>query len=425
MKSYFIVLFFALLLALPSCMNSKRELVLLKVSEIGPAKISDSSLVVVLQEELKRKIRIEYTLSEDTALKMLENGKVDLAIIPNNTEGSCKDSRKLRTVAPLLPRILVILTNKINRTYEMSAKELFENHVVVFEEMSRLDSIFFKTFFQSYGIDLKKTSTYLAHQIDEKEWIDSSYVYVGLTHLHNPIMKYLIEQGACFFSLDDVANLGKGSSVEGLNLVFPKLSPFILPKSYSFGKPVKPVLTIAIPDVMVACEEMDKYVVYDIVKAITEKKSELLNEDHVYDLLDTKMNDYIFSFPLHSGTIAYLNRDKPSVWTRYASVIWPFISILAILAGALASLSRHLRQRKRVRIDLIYTELLKVRKKAFDNQNDSSREKLLKELREIRSKAFDALMENKLSANVSFTIFLSLYSEVMEEIMKIDKQSDQ
>jgi len=424
MKSFLGVLFFLLLLVLPSCFNSDRELILLKVSEIGPAKISDSSLVVILQEELKRKIRIEYTLSEDTALKMLENRKVDLAIIPNNMEGTCKDSRKLRTVAPLLPRILVILTNNIEGTEEMSVKDLFENQVVVFEEMSRLDSIFFKTFFQSYGIEQKKPLTYLAHQIDVEKWADSSFVYVGLTHLHNPIMQKLVGHGACFFPLDDVDKLGKGSSVEGLHMVFPKLSPFILPKSFILGKPVEPVLTISISDVMVTCKDMDNYVVYDIVKAITEKRPELINSDNIYNLLDTKMNDYVFSFPLHSGAISYLNRDKPSVWTRYASVIWPFISILAIIAGALASLSRHLHQRKRVRIDLIYTELLKVRKKAFNNQNDSSREQLLKEIRDIRSKAFDALMENKLSANVSFTIFLSLYSEVMDEIMKMDKQSD-
>jgi len=423
MKYLISFIFFAGLMTLFSCSDSNKELVLLKVSELGPAKITDSTLAVVVEQELKRNVRIEYTLSEDTALKKLESHEVDLAIIPNNTEG-CPADKNLRSITPLLPRLLVVLAYNIPEVNEITLKDLLEEHKVVFEDMSRLDSLFFKTFFMSLGITPAKKSSYFVHEIDSKKWVDSSFVYVGLTHIHNPVMKTLLEHGAIFYSLDDVDNLGKGSTVEGLKMVFPKLSSFIIPKSFYLGKPEKPVLTVAITDVLVSCKDLDSYVVYNIVRIINEKRSELISEDNIYNLLDPKTSDFVLSFPLHKGAVAYQNRNKPSVWTRYASVIWPFLSIIAILAGGFASLKRHIRQRKKMRIDIIYNELLTIRKRAFNNQNESSREQLLKEMRNIRSKAFDALMNNKLSANESFTIFLVLYSEVMEEINKLAEKKE-
>jgi hypothetical protein len=425
MKNRTLLFIFSIIVILSSCNQKDEELVLLKVSELGPAKVSDSTLAVIMEEELGRKVRVEYTLSEDTALKKLEDHEVDLAIIPNNIEGCLRD-KKLRTITPLLPRLLMILAYNIPDAHDLSLKDLLENHNVVFEEMSRLDSIFIRTFFITFNITTPDAASYFfVHDIDGDKWRDSSFVYIGLTHMHNPVMRNLIENGADFISLDDVSNLGKGSSVEGLKSSFPKLRPFIIPKSIYLGMPEEPVLTIAITDILVACKALNKYLVYDIVKLINEKRSELISEDNTYNMLDPKTSDFILSFPLHQGAKAYQNRDKPSVWTRYASVLWPFLSIIAIIAGALASLSRHIKQRKKMRIDTIYTELLTIRKRAYNNQDDSSREQLLKEMRNIRTKAFDALMNNKLSANESFMIFLSLYSEVMEEIIKLgEKKKD-
>jgi len=408
-----------------SCTNSDKELVILKVSELGPAKVADSTLATVVEEELQQKIRVEYTLFEDTALKRLKDHEVDLAIVPNNTTG-CSKENNLRTVIPLLPRLLIILAYNIPEAHDIPINELLEKHNVLFEEMSRLDSTFFRTFFTTFNITSPNTSSYFfVHDIDGEKWRDSSFVYIGLTHIHNPVMRTLLEHGAEFVTLDDVNNLGKGSSVEGLRAAYPKLKPFIIPKTIYLGEPKEPVLTIAITDILVACKDLDNYLVYDIVKTLNDKRSQLISEDNTYNLFDPRTSDFLLSFPLHKGTIAYQNRDKPSVWTRYASIIWPFLSIIAIIAGALASLRRHINQRKKMRIDLIYNELLTIRKRAFNNQDESSREQLFKELRSIRAKAFDALVNNKLSANESFIIFLSLYSEVVEEITNLKKNQEE
>ncbi len=407
--------FFLLFISI-SCTNSRNEMVLVKVTEMGSAKISDSTLVDILQQELNENIRIEYTLYEDTAIKMLEDKEVDFAIIPNNTPMT-GDDRNLRSVTPLLPRILVIMSYNVPGADNKNLKDLFEENDIIFEDMSHLDTLIFKTFFESVGTHFPEKLSYKIHDLKEQEWLDSSFVYVGLTHLHNPIMRDLVDHGAKFHPLDKIENLGKGSAVEGLKLVIPQFAPFIIPKSFYKGKPEEPVLTAAIPDILITSEDEDKYLVYSIVETITEKKPELLNKDHIYNLLDLNINDYVLSFPLHEGAKTFKNRNKPSIWTRYASVLWPFLSILAILAGAFASLKRHLNQRKKMRVELLYSDLLRLRKKALSGMDDEEKEKLLKQMHKIRTRAFDALMENKLNLNESFSIFLTLYDEIIKEII--------
>jgi len=167
------------LIASSSCRSHKNdELVLLKVTELGSARISDSSIVRVLHEQIHKDIKIKYSLSEDTALQQLQDQRVDLAIIPNITKGY-RDAANLRTIMPLLPRILVILSNNIPDAQNLSVKELFENNVMVFEDMSRLDSIFFHKFFVNYGIDPKKLTSYMVHKVDTKNWEKSSFIFVG------------------------------------------------------------------------------------------------------------------------------------------------------------------------------------------------------------------------------------------------------
>ncbi len=420
MKQIFRIAFTLVIVFVASCRSNKQdELVLLKVTELGSARISDSSIVKVLHEQIHKDIIIKYSLSEDTALQQLQDKRTDLAIIPNITKGN-SDAVNLRTIMPLLPRILVILANNVPNAQNLSIKELFENNIMVFEDMSRLDSIFFQKFFINYGIDAQKINSYMVHKVDTKDWEKSSFVFVGLTHLHNPIMKDLINNGAEFIGLDKISELGKGSSVEGISMAFPKLHSFILPKSFYNGRPKEPILTIAIPDILVACKDLDDVTVYNIRKTITENKAQLIQNDNIYNLLNTDTDGELFSYPLHEGAKQYIRRNEPSAWTRYASTIWPFISILAILAGGIASLHQYFRQRKRVRIETLYTDLLHIRKRAFESNDIENRETFQKELRDIRSKAFDALMENKLRTDESFSIFLLLYGEIMNEISELE-----
>lgn len=308
------------IVAFVSCTSRNKELTLLKVTELGSARISDSAIVALLQRELGEKTRITYDLSEDKVLNSLRNRSVDMAIIPNNT--IINDPKlEVHTILPLLLRILVIMNHNISGSYGSNIKELFENNTIVYEAMSRMDSIFFKIFFRSFGIESNKISSVIAQGINLNEWADSSFLFVGLTHLHNPMMQKLIDQGASFVSLDKVSQLGKDSSVEGFKVSFQSSCPFVLPKSFYKGKPDSPVLTIAIDDILVGLSDLDNILVYNVAKTLIEDNSQLVQFDNIYNMLKTDFDAESFSFPLHAGTEQYISRDKASIWTRYALLI--------------------------------------------------------------------------------------------------------
>ena len=95
-------------------------------------------------------------------------------------------------------------------------------------------------------------------------------------------------------------------------------------------------------------------------------------------------------------------------------MLWPTLSVLAILLGAAASLHQRLKRQLKDRIDRYYADLLNIRSQVFDD--NSNKELLMEELRSVRSRAFNALKSNKLVADESFNIFMRLYQEIADEI---------
>ncbi len=172
---------------------------------------------------------------------------------------------------------------------------------------------------------------------------------------------------------------------------------------------------------MVCREDFNARTVYEVVGSLIENKASLVRQNNIYALLETEIDRQNLSFPLHRGTLDYLNRDKPSIWVRYAATIWPVLSVIAILLGALASFHKRLKHQLKERIDKYYDELLLIRSKAFDEKDEDSAEELMEEMQRIRSRAFESLKNNKLVADNSFMIFLRLYQEIAGEIAGKDK----
>ena len=244
MKYLFIVFIIIISLA---CSDENKNLELLKVTEYSSSKVSDSALVTVLGNN-GIKVNIDYTQSADYVLKQLDNGNVDLVILPNNIGNIDFDFRFL---APLLPRVLMIFTN--NKTDIKDLKELLENGIVFFENMSRLDSLFFDKLYYNYNVDKSKVNTQSLDELDLNIVSDSLLIYVGLTHLNNDFIKEMADLNWSIISIADVEYYGKGSNVEGFSLMNTSIYPFLIPKYIYKGEPKKPILTVAIK--YINCQE--------------------------------------------------------------------------------------------------------------------------------------------------------------------------
>ena len=79
-----IIVLCSFIIFLFSCKQEKQIFKLLKVTEHSSSKVSDVSLVNLLEAENDFTVEIDYTLSVDSALKLLNDKKADLVILPNN-----------------------------------------------------------------------------------------------------------------------------------------------------------------------------------------------------------------------------------------------------------------------------------------------------------------------------------------------------
>ena len=407
-KNLYVV--FLLLIILLSCGEKERSLKLLKVTEYSSSKVTDTSLVSLLKDKHNLDIDIEYTLSEDEALDLLKDKKVDLVIIPNNARSP---EVNFRTLIPLLPRVLVILTNK--RVDTMDAKDLFEKATVYFEDRSRLDSIIFRRLYYNYNIDEKKIDSRLSEDIDLNGNSDSLEVYVGLTHLNNVLVRKLTNLNWYFYSMGDIDYYGKGSRIEGFTMMNTSGYPFIIPMSIYRGKPKNSILTFAINDILISRDDLDERLAYEITGAIIENKSHLTRMNNVYNLLNFDYNKQVLSFPLHRGTKKYLNKNDPPVWFKYVKMVWPLISISVVVFGIIASFRTRLRKRKKQNIEMYYNDLIKIRDDADSAEDLDTYVSYLKQLKNLRSEAMKSLANKKLDPGESFNIFLALYNEIRDD----------
>ena len=132
-----------------------------------------------------------------------------------------------------------------------------------------------------------------------------------------------------------------------------------------------------------------------------------LNDDFDVDKLN---------YPVHPGTRRYLERNEPSFIERYAEVIGVGFTIAFTLIGALVTLRNWNIQRKKDRIDVYYEKLLQIRRSIPRIESPEGVNRTLTEVRDIQEEAFQLLIDEKVSADESFRIFITLCNDVAREV---------
>jgi len=128
------------------------------------------------------------------------------------------------------------------------------------------------------------------------------------------------------------------------------------------------------------------------------------------------------NFPLHRGVKHYLECNKPSVFERYAELGGVIFSITVVLLDLINTVKNKIKQKKKDRIDEFYVDLLRIEKEIPYLHSiqviDIAREKVI----QFKIRAFELLVHEKLTANESFRIFISLLSETL---LLLDKKEEE
>ena len=222
-------------------------------------------------------------------------------------------------------------------------------------------------------------------------------------------------EGFKLFSFDDVAKFGQGSQIEGISLKLHRLQPYIIPEGTYGEFTMNAKLSVEIDMVMLANEEIGVVAVNDLIKTVLRHKQSFVSIDPTLFIgLDEQFDRSRLSYPLHDGARAYLDREEPSFFERYAELVGVVFSIMVALVTGLISFSKSRIQRKKDRVDVFYKELMDIKNESI---NSVDKVKIrIEQIKRSQNKAFDMLINEELSANESFRIYMELSKETITEL---------
>lgn len=168
---------------------------------------------------------------------------------------------------------------------------------------------------------------------------------------------------------------------------------------------------------LVAREGLELSAVYDLINEIHRLRPAISAQrpglfQNFSDEFDTSRSTFI----LHSGTLAYLQRSAPSVYERYSGIAEVTVTIFIALASALFGGVRLYRMRRKNRIDNLYSETMRLRHSVNEESNEEERASVITKIRALQISAFEMLVSEKLAADESFRIFVTLSNDALEPL---------
>lgn len=348
----------------------------------------------------------------------------DLPLLPTSTALGAQKLSNLRSVIPLYSQIFFIVYKE--NLKPTSLKDLIVGHEIAMGPRQSGTAYLAKILFKEFGID---TSAYIQKYVsfEENMLSDSIDICCLLTGFNNPRIEKSMKQGGRIFSLGDYSLAGKGSAADGFCLKYPLAKTYTIPRNIYVDLPEEPVLTVAIDAVLLTRKDMKDHVIYDFMHAILNNKQFLVIDlnNKLLSQLTEQFDPLSLRFPLHSGAKAYLERDKPSFFERYAELLGFIFSIFIAFVGGVTTLAKWNRHRKKNRIDTFYDQIIAIQDRINGCTTVNECIDSIDRLRKLRREAFTQLIKEKLSADDSFGIFMTFLNDTKTDLRNRIKELKQ
>lgn len=345
----------------------------------------------------------------------------DLPLHPASAVPGVQKLSNLRSVIPLYSQIFFIIYKE--NLKPSTLKDLIVGREIAIGPRQSGTAYLAKILFKEFGID---TSKYIQKYVsfEENMLSDSIDICCLLTGFNNSRIEKSIKQGGRIFSLGEYSLAGKGSAADGFCLKYPLAKPYIIPKNIYLDLPEDPVLTVAVDAVLLTRKDIKDHVIYDFMHAILNNKQFLVIDlnNKLLSQLTEQFDPLSLRFPLHPGAKAYLERDKPSFFERYAELLGFIFSIFIAFVGGVTTLAKWNRHRKKNRIDAFYSQIMKIQNQIKSCRSIDACADSIDRLRKLRQEAFGQLIKEKLSADDSFAIFITFLNDTQAELQtRIDE----
>lgn len=402
-------LLLAVVLLLGGCTEQSNTFRLLDPAQMIDREMA-AELVAVFEQNSPHRIEIVPLPPDyDTALDALEAGVADLAFASNvqpYREG-------ITTVMPLYPTVLHIVYRK-DRPAD-SAEILLRGATVNAGPPGSASRRLLAEILDS--LELREDDVTFADSSAELPDVSVLYLPVSPESIEGALQEAGVADEYRFLSLGAVGDVGTGSLVDRAVLVNPRLSPFVIPVGTYGDIPRKPVLTLAVDKMLVATPGMDAAVIYDLIGEIR-RLQPALAATHPLSFRDlTREFDASSStFVLHPGAQAFTQRDEPTFYERYSGVAEVLVTlVIGLISGGYAVIQIYNRRRKN-RIDGFYRDVMAIRDSISEHSSAAERAAAVEQVRELQNEAFEMLMREKLAADESFRIFVTLSNDIVTQL---------
>ena len=369
-----------------------------------------AELVEVFEENSGHSITlVPVPDSAETALDAIESGYADLAFASN----AQPYRQGVTTVMPLYPTVLHILYRSGRDTSDL--RSLLQGASVYAGPVGSSSRQLMTTVLA--GLDM--TETDVSFVKDAAELPDVVLLYMPISP--DRIAARLEEIGAVreyrMLSFGVPDDIGTGSSIDRAALLNPRLSPFVLPIGTYGDMTPEPVVTLAVDKLLVASSDLPDAAVYDLINEILRLQPALAaDRPMLFQHLSDDFGASGSTFVLHPGAQAFTQRDAPNFYERYSGVAEVLVTLVIGVISGIYAVAQIYHRRRKNRIDVFYTDVIALRDSITKQSGAAERSAAVEKVRELQNNAFKMLVDEKLAADESFRIFITLSNDIIAEL---------
>ena len=333
-------------------------------------------------------------LSGEAALDAVGSGTADVALVTND-QAFRSD---IATVMPLYSTVLHIAYRK-DRDASTGSALLLGAKVYAGPEGSASRAIFARIL-ERIGLN-----------VGAFEYVSDITDHPDVVIIFAPISPEL------FADYPDFRLFNLESAVDAAVLLNPHFRPFTIPAgTYGVTTP-EAIVTIAVDKILITRNDLDSSVIYDLINDILRLRPALAaKRPGLFQQLSEDFDASRSRFILHSGTQAYLQRSAPTAYERYSGVAEVGVTLIVALGSAMIAGIRIFRMRRKNRIDRFYAAMIDIRRSIKDSNDPAEHRHAIAKVRELQNEAFDLLVDEKLAADESFRIFITLSNDVLRQL---------
>ena len=399
----------ALLMLVTSCSEQQHEFRLLTPALPFDQEIA-AELVDVFEEHSDHSITlVPIPDMAEAPLDAVESGYADLALASN----AQRFREDVTAVMPLYPTVLHILYRRGRDTNDF--RSLIQGANVYAGPVGSSSRQLMTAVLE----DMDMAEADVSFVVDAAELPDVIVLYMAISpeRIETRLEMLGAEGEYQLLSFGAPHEIGTGSVIDRAVLLDPRLSPFVIPVGTYGDVTPEAVVTLAVDKLLVANPELPDAAVYDLINEIRRLQPGLASShpllfDHLSDEFDAADSTFV----LHPGAQAFTERDAPDIYERYSGVAEVVVTLLIGLVSGFYAVVQIYHRRRKNRIDRFYTEVIALRDSISSDNTDAERAVIAAEVRQLQNKAFEMLIDEKLAADESFRIFITLSNDIITEI---------